>query len=52
MKEKTMELEKLISKLQEIIDKANMALDAKARKIAREHLREAKDILDDEFLKD
>ncbi|MBA7537750.1 hypothetical protein ES705_30019 [subsurface metagenome] len=47
-----MELEKLISELKEIIDKANMALDAKDRKMAREHLREAKDILDAEFLKD
>ncbi|GAJ10823.1 unnamed protein product [marine sediment metagenome] len=47
-----MELEDLITQLQAKLDDADLALDAEDREGARGHLREAKDLLDDEFLKD
>lgn len=47
-----MELEDLISELQGILDEADVALDAGNKDTAREQLREAKSLLDDEFLKD
>ncbi len=47
-----MELVKLISDLQAKLDDADLALDAEHVDDAREHLREAKQLLDAEFLKD
>jgi hypothetical protein len=47
-----MELVDLITQLQAKIDDADLALDAENVDEAREHLREAKDLLDAEFLKD
>ena len=51
-KEKAMELEDLITQLQAKLDDADLALDAGNRDTAREALREAKSLLDDEFLTD
>jgi len=45
-----MELNDLITELQGKIDDANIALEAKEKDEAREHLRAAKDMLDAEFL--
>jgi len=47
-----MELEELITQLQAKIDDADLAIDSEDRDEAREHLRAAKSLLDDEFLKD
>ena len=47
-----MELVDLITELQAKIDDADLALDAENVDGAREHLREMKDLLDAEFLKD
>jgi len=47
-----MELEDLITQLQAKLDDADLALDAGNRDTAREALREAKSLLDDEFLTD
>lgn len=47
-----MELVDLITELQGKIDDADLALDAEHVDEARASLREAKDLLDDEFLKD
>jgi len=47
-----MKLVDLISELQEIIDKADMALDGGDSAGAKASLREARDMLDDAFLKD
>lgn len=47
-----MELVELISALQDVIDDADVALDAENVDEAREQLRQAKSLLDAEFLKD
>lgn len=47
-----MELDELITQLQANLDDADLALDAEKRDEAREHLRKAKALLDDEFMKD
>lgn len=47
-----MELVDLITQLQGKIDDADLASDAENVDEARGHLRDAKDLLDDEFLKD
>ncbi|GAI70922.1 unnamed protein product [marine sediment metagenome] len=47
-----MELNDLITQLQAKLDDADLALDAEDVDGAREHLREAKQLLDAEFLKD
>ena len=47
-----MELEDLITLLQAKLDDADLALDAGDRDKAREELRDAKNLLDEEFLKD
>jgi len=47
-----MELDELIMELRRIIDEAGMASDAGNVDEAREQLREAKGLLDDEFLAD
>ncbi len=47
-----MGLENLITELQGKLDDADLALDADNVDEAREYLREAKKLLDDEFLKD
>jgi len=47
-----MELVDLITKLQENIDDADLALDGEDVDTAREHLRAAKSLLDDEFMKE
>jgi Tfp pilus assembly protein FimV len=47
-----MELENLITELQGKLDDADLALDGGDVDEAREYLREAKALLDDEFLKD
>ena len=47
-----MELEDLITQLQANLDDADLAIDAEDRDEAREHLRAAKSLLDDEFIKD
>jgi len=47
-----MELLELIQRLLTVIDQADLALDAGKKEIARDWLRRAKKLLDDEFLKD
>lgn len=47
-----MELLVLVRELKRIIDEADVALDADNVEESREHLREAKALLDDEFLND
>lgn len=47
-----MELDDLIREVQTIIDEADVALDGGDKDEAREQLREAKSLLDDEFLND
>ncbi|MBA7583262.1 hypothetical protein ES708_25203 [subsurface metagenome] len=47
-----MELVELIASLKVKIDEADVALDSGDVDGAREHLREAKQLLDDEFMKD
>ncbi|MBA7649072.1 hypothetical protein ES703_56866 [subsurface metagenome] len=47
-----MELNELITQLQEKLDDADLALDAEDVDTARECLREAKQLLDDEFVQD
>ena len=47
-----MELEELIQKLENLIGEADMAADAGDVDEAREHLRKAKELLEDEFLKE
>ncbi|MBA7664248.1 hypothetical protein ES703_72305 [subsurface metagenome] len=47
-----MELENLITELQAKLDDADLALDAGNRDTAREALRDAKQLLDEEFIKD
>jgi len=47
-----MELEELVKQLQDTLDDADLALDSADRNRAREHLREAKLLLDEEFLTD
>ena len=47
-----MDLKDLISELQRVVDEADVALDAEHVDEAREHLRQAKSLLDDEFLRD
>jgi len=47
-----MDMQVLIRDLQRILDEADVARDAGNVDEAREHLREAKKLLDDEFLKD
>lgn len=51
LREKTMELNELITQLQAKIDDADVALDAGDVDEAKASLREARDLLDDEFLK-
>lgn len=45
-----MELEELIRRLKAKLDDAELAADAGNRDEARDHLRFAKDLLDEEFL--
>lgn len=52
LKEKTMELKELIRQLKAKLDDAEMASDIGNREEAREHLRFAKELLDDELNKD
>ena len=52
LKEKRMELVELIASLKVKIDEADVALDSGDVDGAREYLREAKQLLDDEFMKD
>jgi len=52
LKEKTMELEELISILQTILYEADVALDGGDRNEARKQLRKAKQMLDDELAED
>lgn len=47
-----MELEELITQLQLKLDDAALAVDAENVDEAREHLKAAKQMLDDEFIKD
>ena len=47
-----MEIVDLIRELQRILDEADVAADAGNVDEAREHLRAAKALLDDEFLKE
>lgn len=47
-----MELNDLITQLQAKLDDADLALDSGDPHAAREHLREAKQLLDDEFIQD
>lgn len=47
-----MELDDLISELQMILDVADVTLKAGSGEGAREQLRRAKDLLDDEFVND
>lgn len=47
-----MELEDLISELERILDRTGVAADKGDESQARGYLRAAKDLLDDEFLKD
>jgi 6-phosphogluconate dehydrogenase (decarboxylating) len=47
-----MDMQVLIRDLQRILDAADVCLDAGNKKEAREYLREAKKLLDAEFLKD
>jgi len=47
-----MELVDLIKQLQAKLDDADLALDAEQVDKAREYLREAKSLLDEEFLRD
>ena len=49
-KERTMEIEALIRELENLIGEADMAADAGSVDEARELLRTAKELLDDEFL--
>jgi len=47
-----MDIQVLLRDLQRILDEADVILDAGNTDEAREHLREAKSLLDAEFLKD
>jgi len=52
LKEKTMELKDLIKQLKMKLDAAELASDIGNKEEARVHLRAAKCLLDEEFLKD
>lgn len=52
LKEKTMELKDLIRQLKIAINAADLAEDVGNKEEAREHLRFARELLDEEFIKD